>query len=172
MTERTTRYLAVDPTASGFAYVVFETPDRLIAWGLAKGRDDTAWTSRLEGLLDAYRPEIIVAEALEGRSRRGPRVLRLLDSVETIGLLRDVWTQRVPKRSVWEVFPDAASKHDIAVALVERFPELRPRLPRRRKAWTSEEARMRIFDALSLIAALLPTNPLPAMPNPTCPVSN
>jgi hypothetical protein len=161
MTEETSRYIAVDPTATGFAYAVFETPDRLIAWGLAKARDDRAWVERFERLLSVYQPEIIVTEA-PGESRRGSRVLRLLEGVETIALLRSIWTHSVPKRAVWEAFPEARSKHDIAVSLVERFPELRPRLPRKRRAWTSEDARMRIFDALSLIAALLPTNPLPA----------
>jgi hypothetical protein len=153
-----TRYLAIDPTTAGFAYVVFESPDRLVEWGLATGRDNAAWIKRLEGLIGSYAPEVIVTENPE-ESHRGKRAIELLDAVQTIALLRSLWTVRVPKRKVWESFPDAANKHDIAVSLVERFPELRPRLPRKRKAWNSEDARMRIFDALALLLSHLAADP-------------
>ena len=63
---------------------------------------------------------------------------------------------RVERDAVRKLFPEATSKHDRAVALVECFPELRPRLPRKRKAWMSEDVRMRIFDALASLLAALP----------------
>lgn len=47
-------------------------------------------------------------------------------------------------------FPGTANKHDIAVAIADRFPELAPRLPRVRKPWMSEDYRMSIFDAVGL----------------------
>src|SRR5436305_11644314 len=96
-----TRCLALDPTASGFAFVVFETPDRLTMWRLCKAQDDNAWIARLEQLLVTYSPEIIVTEAPDG-SRRSSRVVRLLDTVQTVALLRGIRIHRVPKRAVWE----------------------------------------------------------------------
>jgi hypothetical protein len=152
-----TRYLAIDPTTAGFAYVVLESPDRLVEWGLATGRTDAEWTRRLESLISLYAPEVLITEDLTG-TRRGRRAVSFLEGVQTIALLRSLWTVRIPKRKVWEAFPGAKGKHDIAESLVERFPELRPRLPRKRKAWTSEDARMRIFDSLALIAAHLATD--------------
>jgi hypothetical protein len=88
---------------------------------------------------------------------RGVKACELLEAVQTIALLRNIWTVRLPKGKVRKLFPDACSKHDVAVSLAERFPELRPRLPRKRKAWTSEDPRMRIFDALALLMAHLAT---------------
>jgi hypothetical protein len=152
-----TRYLAIEPTTAGFAYVVLESPDRLVDWGLATGRDSGAWTRRLESLIGTCVPEVIVTED-PADTRKGQRAIEFLDSVSAIALLRSLWTVRVSSRRVWDAFPEAKSKHDIACALVERFPELRPRLPRKRKAWTSEDARMRIFDALALLATHLATD--------------
>jgi hypothetical protein len=153
----TARYLAINPTTTGFAYVVFETPERLVDWGLtATLPDEEAWTTRLEELVAAYPPEAIVTE--RPHPRCGNRTLRLLDTVEMVALLRGIWTISVARTSIRKLFPGASNKHDVAVALTERFPELRPRLPRKRKAWTSEDARMRIFDALAALLAAFPTD--------------
>ncbi|HEY3569937.1 MAG TPA: hypothetical protein VGP73_18530 [Thermoanaerobaculia bacterium] len=148
------RFLAIDPTRAGFAYAVLEAPERLLDWGLATSRDEISWAKCLERLIARYSPSVLVTED-STRARRGRRALELLDAVETLALLRNVWTVRVPKEKVRELFPDACSKHDVAVALAERFPELRPRLPKKRKPWTSEDPRLRIFDALALLMAHL-----------------
>ena len=153
-----TRVLALDPTSTGFAYVVLEVPERLPDWGVATG-DETASAKRLENLITRYSPSVLVTED-PSAARRGKRALELLETVQTIALLRNIWTVRVPKWKVRELFPDAHSKQDIAVSLAERFPELRPRLPRKRKPWTSEDPRMRIFDALALLMVHLATEDL------------
>jgi hypothetical protein len=41
----------------------------------------------------------------------------------------------------------------VALRLAETFPVLAERLPRKRKAWTTEDVRMNIFDALGFAAA-------------------
>lgn len=152
-----TRYLAIDPTTAGFAYVVFESPDRLVEWGLSTGRTDAEWAKRLESLISLYAPEVLITEDVAG-TRRGRRAVTFLEGAQTIALLRNLWSVRIPKRKVFEAFGGAKGKHGIAESLVERFPELRPRLPRKRKAWTSEDARMRIFDSLALIVTHLSTD--------------
>jgi hypothetical protein len=153
------RLLSIAPTTVGFAYVVLEAPARLIVWGLATARDDERWIARVESLLASYAPETIVSPHPE--SCRSERSRQRLDDLQTIALLRGIWTVAPSKESVRGMFPEARSKHDIAVALVDRFPELRPRLPRKRKPWQSEDSRMKIFDALALMLAALPTDPLP-----------
>jgi hypothetical protein len=54
----------------------------------------------------------------------------------------------------------ASTKHEIAVAIAKRFPELAPRLPRFRKPWMSEDYRMSIFDAVAFGVTFfhMPTN--------------
>lgn len=44
----------------------------------------------------------------------------------------------------------AANKHQIATAVVQKFPELAPRLPPDRKPWMSEDPRMAMFNAVAL----------------------
>lgn len=163
------RYLGIEPTYAGFGWIVFEHPERPVAWGLSTAvRDDAAWTDRLESTISLYEPETIVtADPTEGH--RGERAMRLLDTAATVALLRGIWTVRVTKDEIRRRFPDAKRKHDIAAALAERFPELRPRLPRPRKPWTSEDPRMRIFDAFAAVIAALPTDPIPANPDRNVP---
>jgi hypothetical protein len=43
----------------------------------------------------------------------------------------------------------ARSKHQIAVALTQAFPEIGWKLPPARKIWVKEDSRMAIFDALA-----------------------
>jgi hypothetical protein len=46
------------------------------------------------------------------------------------------------------------TRHDLATTVAQRFPdELAARLPPKRKAWTSEDARMDIFEAVALAVA-------------------
>jgi hypothetical protein len=45
------------------------------------------------------------------------------------------------------------TKHQIAVVIAGKFPELAPRLPPVRKPWMTEDARMAIFDAVALALA-------------------
>lgn len=54
------------------------------------------------------------------------------------------------------------NKAAIARALADRFPELRSRMPRVRKLWTTEDERMHIFDALALAVVVMPPDDPPA----------
>jgi hypothetical protein len=155
-----TRYLAIEVTKEGLAHAVLETsPEHLVSWRLSSARTDAAWRERLEKLIETYAPKVLVTGELS--SRRSERSVRLLGYAPGIGLSKGVRSMCVGRCDVRNLFPEARSKHDIAVALVDRFPELAPRLPRPRKPWTSEDARMRIFDALSFILAAdaLPVSP-------------
>ena len=49
---------------------------------------------------------------------------------------------------------ESGTKQEMAEALAKQFPdELASRLPEKRKAWKSEDARMDIFEAVALAVA-------------------
>lgn len=153
------RYLGIEVTTAGFAYAVLELPSgHLLDWGLAIARERDAWSRYLERLIRTYAPEVIVHPDVDG-ARRSERTLTLLASFQRIALKQGIWTVAITKDELQERFPMQKTKHALAVELAERFPELRPRLPRKRKPWQSEDARFRIFQALALILAA--TNPTP-----------
>ena len=67
-----------------------------------------------------------------------------------------------------EVQEERMTKHKIATVLAQRFAELAPLLPPKRKCTESEDYRMSIFDALACGAAYFGpiTHKLPAAPQP------
>jgi hypothetical protein len=150
----TTRTFAIDPTTPGFAWVLIEGLHTLVAYGsvqvpLPRNRNCLL---RADALLTTYRPDVLVLEdcTVEG-ARRSKRAAELIEELGTQARLRKVRTVRLSRERVVEGFaPEAKRKHEIAVALCERFPELRSRLPRVRRPWESEDERMNIFDALAL----------------------
>ena len=151
-----TRIFALDPTTKGFGYAVLETPFRLVDWSLAyvSGEKESGALARFETLLDQFRPDVVVLEdpAAPG-SRRRPRVQKLLGKLQEIARERGIAVHMIPRLAVIECFSSPekrATKCSITEHLAETFPELAPKMPKRRKIYQSEDERIAIFDALAL----------------------
>jgi hypothetical protein len=154
--EMTNTILAIDPTSRGFAFAVLEAPAFLVDWGERIISAKTGGLLRkVDELLSRYEPDLLVIEdlAVPG-ARRRKRARKEIRSIELLALKRGLAAERISRLRVIEAFAPGKSKLEVALRLVEIFPALRPRLPRKRKAWTTEDARMNIFDALSFAAAL------------------
>lgn len=150
-----TRLLAIDLTSRGFGFAVLETPDRLIDWGTkdARAKVDERTLAQIVALIETYQPDILIVEDVEAKgSRRRARVRALVPEIARRALDLRVRTRRIARRQVRRAFAPhgAATKHRIAAAIAECFPELVPRLPPRRKPWMTEDARMAIFDAVAM----------------------
>jgi hypothetical protein len=159
------RVIALDPSPRGFAYVILEVPHYLVDWGVIQAKG-AASLKRLEALLARYEPErCIIEDYTAPECRRVQHVKDFLFSLEMLALLRGMGALRVSQSVVRKHFAEAGrNKYEIARALADRFPELRPRLPRVRKPWMSEDERMNIFDALSFALA---ATTAPYQPNGT-----
>lgn len=152
----TIRVLAVDPSSVGFGFAVLEEPTRLVDWGVAEVWSSTPrpFLARVEALIDRYRPTLIVLEDV-GKSRKRKRTAVRIAALRRHATSRRIAVASVTRNHVRAAFGDRSTMHDIAVAIAEVFPELAPRLPRKRKLWTSEDERMNIFDALSFALTAL-----------------
>jgi hypothetical protein len=148
------RLIALDPTRQGFAYVILEVPHNLVDWGIVQA-EGGACVKRLEELLQRFKPEsFILEDYTASECRRSQGVKDFLWSLEMLALMKGMGALRIGRKAVRRRFaPHGANKRAIASALADFFPELRPRLPRVRKPWMSEDERMNIFDALSLAVA-------------------
>jgi hypothetical protein len=142
--------MAIDPTRKGFAFAVLETPSFLVDWGMKNAPPKSGDLRRkVDKLFSRYKPSLLVIEDLAARGcRRRKRAQREIRSVEHLAQKRGVPIERVARLAVQNAFAPGRSKYEVAVGLAEIFPVLAPRLPRRRKAYTTEDARMNIFDAL------------------------
>jgi Holliday junction resolvasome RuvABC endonuclease subunit len=148
------RVLAIDPTSKGFGFAVLEGPGSLIDWGVKRASGDRNAKSleKAAELIERYQPEVLVVERSAAKgSRRCPRVCQLIEDLLALARDRHIRAQRISRRQVQRCFSKigSATKRQIAVALVDRFPELEPHLPPVRKPWMSEDGRMGIFDAVA-----------------------
>ena len=156
------RILGIDPSTRCVAFAVLEGSD-LIDWGTRTTRkaDSDLALSVIRALIDRFQPQIIAIEdTTSPGSRRCVRVRKLLDAVAATAP-KSATVRRIPVARL--ATPDqegrAATKYQRALALAKRFQELQSRLPRVRKPWMSEDARINIFDALSFALACIPTTP-------------
>jgi hypothetical protein len=145
--------LAIDPTSRGFAFAVLEAPAYLVDWGSKKAASSNI-LQKVDELVSRYQPDVLVLEDLGADgARRRKRARREIGSIERRALKRGVRIERVSRLAVLDAIAPEKSKYEVALRLAEIFPVLANRLPRKRKTWTPEEARMSVFDALGIAAA-------------------
>lgn len=155
MKRRPLRLLAIDLTAKGFGFALLDARLGLLDWGFSSvpATDDAMFLARVSARINRGRPTALVLEnfaPIRGREaavRRQGLAIKLAEE-RRIGLCQ------VSQKIVQGIL-GPATKAQIARALTERFPELRPRVPRERQRWTSEDERMHIFDALALAVVVL-----------------
>jgi hypothetical protein len=145
---------AIYPSTKGFGYAVFEGPSTLIDWGVkaVRGRPKNLSSLRkVRDLLAFYRPDALVLENHQGRgSRRAKRIQTLINLIAAHAAEKRMSTALYSRADVRASF-GLTTKREIAEAIVREFPELEPRLPPVRKIWMTEDVRMNIFDAASLV---------------------
>lgn len=155
------RVLGIDPTTYGFAYTLLEGPRTLIDWSVVHVKRPVYTNSlaRLGLLIGRFRPHLIAVEDLAQGTRRGEGARNLIRGVEMLGFMRHVRVRRVTRREMEDALQlEETTKYEIACAIADHFPELAPRLPRKRKPWMSEDERMNIFDAAGIGLAALTAN--------------
>jgi hypothetical protein len=149
-----TRALVLDLHPRRFGYVVVESPDRLLDWGVRRcrhkdGSTDALIRKRLGPLLELWRPSVVV---VRNPSRMTPRVnsrSRLLRRI-----VIEAKNHRVPVR-IGPEWDGGSTKHENARRVAEYFPVLARSLSPKRKPWESEDYRMSMFAAATLAMAQL-----------------
>lgn len=155
MKRRPLRLLAIDLTAKGFGFALLDAKLGLLDWGFSSlpAHDDLAFLERLSKRVDRGRPTALVLEnfapvkARVAAIRRSGLAIRLAQE-RPIGLCQ-------VSKSIVQGILGPATKAEIAEALAEKFPELKPRIPGERKRWQAEDERMHVFDALALAVVVV-----------------
>ena len=155
--ERGVRVLAVDPTREGYCFAVFEGSSRLLEWGCSRvpARNEKRFVGRIALLFERFDPQLVALEDPQN-TRRGPRAKKRITAIGEEAIRRDTYVEVVTREQVQRHFAEfGITKHNIAMAIAGRFPELKSRLPRKRKPWKLEDERMNIFDAASFALVVL-----------------
>jgi hypothetical protein len=149
--------VGIDPTPRGLAFVFFESGE-LLDWGTR--RLDGSELAVLERLLGTFKADVLVLENPDaGGSERRPRMTGLLRRLADDARSRGIAVLTVSRRDVREVYAKRGMtrKHAVAAEIAAKFPEMEPLVPRARKVFRSEEARAEIFDAISLVLHVFPS---------------
>ena len=147
---RVERVVSIELTAHGFAFAVLEGPERLIDWGGRQvQRDVSVFLEKLKRVIERYRPDALVLEEPAG-SRRGTRGREWLAWAEELGSERRLGLHAVSSEEFRRRVPLLRkSRHAVATAIAGQFPQLRPALPKKRKPWQAEPARIAVFVAIA-----------------------
>ncbi len=148
--------LGIDPAPRGFGFALFETPHEPLDWGVCEVRfqKNRRCFEKIRKMILCYEPEVVVIENWRGRgSRRDKRICRLLDEIHRFLQIRGIRVFRYSRSDIQGVFEQfgVRTKFGIAKMICERLPVFQRRLPPERKPWMCEDARMHIFDAVSLV---------------------
>jgi Holliday junction resolvasome RuvABC endonuclease subunit len=158
------RVLAIYPYNKGFGFAVVEGPEKLVDYAAKEvaGDRDRSCLKQIADLIVRYRPDVIVVEnCLANNCRRSPRNRALIQKILIFAAERKIRLRAVSRAQVRKAFTQfgAFTKYEIALEVARRFPELAPRIPRRRKPWMNEDDRASIFDAVAFALVSLYSQP-------------
>jgi len=147
------RVLALDVRPHRLGYAVFETPLRLIDFGVTRFDSADAGMSRVTALIGRFGPNAVVLRKITRRSTRNRpltrAVLRLISrQVRHSSIPVAAFSNRQVRASLGKT--QARTKHQVASLLSHAFPELAWRMPPPRKPWQPEPWNMPIFDAVAI----------------------
>lgn len=154
-----TRYgfvIAIYPNSRGLAFVVFEGAMSVIDWGVRGARykhSHRRYITAFSALLERYRPAILVLQDMSSAgTHRSKRIQNLNEAIMEFAENRGIPVRSYSRARVREAFalPGPATKEAIAVAIAKHIPAFERHIPPPRKPWTSEHARMGLFDAAAL----------------------
>ncbi len=109
--------------------------------------------ARIKEKISYYLPSVIVLEEPKGYgSRKSKRVQELIKKISSFALSKDLTVHQYSRNDIRFVFSafNAHSKYEIATVITENIPQLKEKLPEKRKSHEAESYAISIFDAVSL----------------------
>ena len=147
------RILAIDVRPRRFGYVVFESPVRLVDLGSGKYDADAAEMARIAWLFRLLQPSTVVLREISVGSQRDRAATRKhTKAIQAEADRFSITTKFISDKTIRTVFQgnERHNKHDVASLVAAHFPELKWKLPTKRKPWETEHWRMSVFDAAAL----------------------
>ncbi len=147
------RVLALDVRPHRLGYAVFETPARLVDFGVTRFESLHAGVRRVTALVGRFGPTTVVLRKIARRSTRNrPLTRTVIRLISRQARRSSIFVAFVGDRQVRVSLGNdrTLTKHQAASLLARAFPELAWRLPQPRQPWEPEHWNMPIFDAVAL----------------------
>lgn len=139
----------------GFAFVIFRDGLKLLDWGVIEvrgsGKRDKI-LARIGRLLPSNLRVLVLQMMLPTEIHRPKRMRRLNDAIAELAKCRGMQVVFLSRNEIRVQFAHLGivSRTRIAAAIARQVPAFARYLPRPKKPWKSEAARMAIFDAAAL----------------------
>lgn len=151
--------LAIHPSVEGFGWMLFDGPLSAYRWGVswsARGISGDARKNKLclkyaEKLLNEHRPAVLVLEAIT--PRRHARIAQLHRALIALAAINGIPVKVFSRADIRAAFADqkATGRYAVASVVAQFIPEIRNRLPKKRRAWDTEDSDMGLFAAAALL---------------------
>lgn len=119
----------------------------LIDWGTSYDavRSNSTFAGLVQERINEIRPDVVVTESCGKGCRKGAATKKLIRAAATIASHNPVLDLSIPRPRPYQ------TKHDEAVALAKRYPEVAGYVPNRKRRFFDPEPRgMCLFEALIL----------------------
>ena len=147
------RMISIYPNTLGFGYVVLNDKGEILDYGMVSIRPvrNDKCLDRIHEMVLYYQPQILILEDFRN-SNKSERVRRLLKNIcdyaqDSIRIFKYT---REQIRNTFDVF-GARNKYEVSKKISEAYPQLKSKLPEKRKTWEPENYYQGIFDAMALV---------------------
>lgn len=136
--------------ASGRVGSVFLVGDRLVDWCMSNKAAESGIEAagHAQALINDLMPDVVVTEEPESTCHKGKHTLELINAIARTAEHNGLLEVSVPREHRYP------NKYAEADALVERYPELAPWKPVKRRFYDNEPRNTVLFEALALALSL------------------
>lgn len=145
--------IAVYPNTTGFGYVILNEKGEILDYGITVVRPikNDKCMEKIREVVSYFQPSILILEDYENsiKSDRVKELIKEISNCVTTDIKSYKYT-RVQVKDTFELF-GARNKYEISQKISEIYPELKTKLPNKRRPWEPENYYQGIFDAMALI---------------------
>ena len=135
--------LAMYPNTFGVGFVICEGPKEILDYGIKKVQPIShyKYMKKVKWLFEYCKPDIVLL--LDYKSRKiSNRQKRIIDAILQLA--------RAQIKQTFLSF-QAKTKYEIAMIILNWYPELKEKAPHKRLPWMAEHYQMGLFDAFALM---------------------
>lgn len=142
--------------ATGRVGSVFLIGDQLVDWHISNKAAESGVEAagHAQALINDLMPDVVVTEELETASHKSKHTLDLIAAIARTAEHNHLLDLSVPREHRYP------NKYAEADALVERYPELTPWKPMKRRFYDNEPRNTVLFEALALAQSVVQREPL------------
>lgn len=146
--------LVLYPNTFGVGFVICEGPKEILDFGIKKVRPIShhKYMKKVKWLLDYCKPDIVLL--LDYKARKiSKRQKRIIDAIVQLSHAQNLNLKTYSKSQIKQTFLSfkAKTKYDIAMVVLNWYPELKDKAPHKRLPWMAEHYQMGVFDAFALM---------------------